>query len=142
MEAQALAYSQMRKNQVVRTGELRGPLGLTAVQERKVLSRLSRAGMIARVWRGEYLFPPRLMLGGKWSPGEFLALNTLMTVVKGKFQVCGPNAFNRYGFDEQVPNRLYAYNTQISGERRIGGVTLRSRLPSSAMAASNTSPSC
>ena len=99
-------------------------MGLTAVQERKVLSRLSRAGMIARVWRGEYLFPPRLMLGGKWSPGEFLALNTLMTVVKGKFQVCGPNAFNRYGFDEQVPNRLYAYNTQISGERRIGGVTL------------------
>jgi len=123
-EAQVLAYGQMRKLRVVRTGDLREPLGLTAPQERKVLSRLSRAGMIARVWRGVYLVPPRLPLGGKWSPGEFLALDALMAAVGGKFQVCGPNAFNRYGFDEQVPNCLYAYNNRLSGERRVGGVTL------------------
>jgi predicted transcriptional regulator of viral defense system len=124
LEAQVLAYSQMRKLRVVETGELRGPLNLTVLQERKVLSRLSRAGMIARVWRGVYLVPPRLPLGGKWSPGEFLALATLMETFRGKFQVCGPNAFNRYGLDEQVPNRLYAYNNRLSGERKIGGVTL------------------
>ena len=33
---------------------------------------------------------------------------------------CGPNAFNRYGWDDQVPNRVYAYNNRVSGERRIG----------------------
>jgi len=120
-EAQVLAYAHMRKLQVVRTGDLHGPLGLTAPQERKVLSRLSR---IARVWRGVYLVPPRLPLGGKWSPGEVLALDTLMAVLKSRCQVCGPNAFNRYGFDEQVPNCLYAYNNRLSGERSIGGVTL------------------
>jgi len=123
-EAQVLAYAQMRKLRVVRTGDLREPLNLNAQQERKVLSRLSRAGMIARVWRGVYLVPPRLPLGGKWSPGEFLALDTLMETLGGKFQVCGPNAFNRYGWDEQVPNRLYACNNRLSGERRVGGVTL------------------
>lgn len=123
-EAQVLAYAQMRKLRVVRTGDLREPLKLTARQERKVLSRLSQAGMIARVWRGVYLAPPRLPLGGKWSPGEFLALDTLMATVRGRFQVCGPNAFNRYGWDDQVPNRLYAYNNRLSGERRVGGVTL------------------
>lgn len=123
-EAQVLAYAQMRKQQVVRTGDLRGPLHLSARQERKVLSRLSQAGMIARVWRGVYLVPSRLPLGGKWSPGEFLALRTLMATVGGAYQVCGPNAFNRYGFDEQVPNRLYAATNRLSGERRVGGVTL------------------
>ncbi|TDI38256.1 MAG: hypothetical protein E2P02_21005 [Acidobacteria bacterium] len=29
------------------------------------------------------------------------------------------NAFNRYGFDEQMPNRIYAYNNRISGDRSI-----------------------
>ena len=123
-EAQVLAYAQMRKLREVRTGDLREPLELDERQERKVLSRLSQAGMIARVWRGVYLVPPRLPLGGKWSPGEFLALETLMATVGAKYQVCGPNAFNRYGFDEQVPNRLYACNNRLSGERQLGSVTL------------------
>jgi predicted transcriptional regulator of viral defense system len=37
---------------------------------------------------------------------------------------CGPNAFNRYGFDQQVPTRIYAYNNRISGERNVGAVAL------------------
>jgi predicted transcriptional regulator of viral defense system len=36
----------------------------------------------------------------------------------------GPNAFNRYGFDDQVPNRVYAYNDRLSGERTVGAVAL------------------
>ena len=89
-EAQVLAYAQMRKLRVVRTGDLREPLKLTARQECKVLSRLSQAGMIARVWRGVYLVPPRLPLGGKWSPGEFLALDTLMATVGPSTRCAGP----------------------------------------------------
>jgi len=41
----------------------------------------------------------------------------------GRYQVCGPNAFNFWGFDEQVPNRVYAYNNRISGERVIAGIS-------------------
>jgi predicted transcriptional regulator of viral defense system len=47
-----------------------------------------------------------------------------MTELDGRYQICGPNAFNRYGFDEQVPTRVYAYNDRISGARRIGSVEL------------------
>ena len=43
---------------------------------------------------------------------------------QGRYQVCGPNAFYRYGWDDQVPNRIYAYNNRLSGERRIGSVAL------------------
>lgn len=118
------AYVQLRGLPTVRVGELRGPLRLSAIQERKLLNRLAKAGLIVRVWRGLYLVPPRLPLGGKWSPNEALALSTLMANQKGQYQICGPNAFNRYGFDDQVPTRVYAYNNRISGERSVGAVAL------------------
>jgi predicted transcriptional regulator of viral defense system len=114
----------MRGQGTVRTGDLRKALSLSPLQERNLLSRLARAGWIARVRRGLYLVPRTLPLGGKWSPDEVLALNTLMDDVKGRYQICGPNAFNRYGFDEQVPAQVYAYNNRISGERSVGAARL------------------
>lgn len=64
--------------------------------------------------------PDRIPPGGHWSPGEYLALATLMEDRDARYQICGPAAFYRYGWDEQIPNRLDAYNTAISGERTIG----------------------
>lgn len=124
LETQLLAYVQMRRLNTVRLGELKGALGITRTQEANLLSRLARAGLIARVSRGVYLVPPRVPLGGRWSPDEILALDTLMTERRGRYQICGPNAFNRYGFTAQVPARVYAYNNRISGTRTIGAVTL------------------
>ncbi|MBA3572669.1 MAG: hypothetical protein H0W34_12040 [Pyrinomonadaceae bacterium] len=125
LETQFFAYTQMRKLRLIRSGDLvSSVLRLTADQERKVLSRLFRGGLIARVRQGLYLVPPRLPLGGVWTPDEMMALNALMEDQKGRYQICGPNAFNRYGFDEQIPNRIYAYNNRISGDRKIGSVQL------------------
>jgi predicted transcriptional regulator of viral defense system len=123
-EMQMLAYLQMRKRQMVKTGELIDPLQLSREQERELFRRMARGGLIVRVRPGFYLVPERLPLGGSWSPDETLALNTLMGDRKGRYQICGPNAFNRYGFDDQIPNRVYAYNNRISGERTIGAVAL------------------
>jgi predicted transcriptional regulator of viral defense system len=108
----------------VRTGELTGPLGLTREQERELFRRMARSGLVARVRRGLYLVPARLPLGGSWSPDEALALDTLLEDRQGRYQICGPNAFSRYGFDDQIPTRVYAYNNRISGERKIGAVEL------------------
>lgn len=52
-----------------------------------LLSRLSRAGLIARVWRGFYLVPQRLPRGGKRSPSEALAISTLMTELQRRYQI-------------------------------------------------------
>ena len=123
-ETRLFAYAQMRGLRTVRAGQLTEPLQLSAIQERKLFSRLAKAGLIARVWRGIYLVPSKLPLGGIWTPDETLALNTLMNEQKGRYQICGANAFNRYGFDEQVPTRVYAYNNRLSGDRRIGSVSL------------------
>ncbi len=121
---QLLAYIQMRKRRTVKTGELLDPLQLSRDQERELFRRMARGGLIARVRPGLYLVPEQLPLGGSWSPDEFLALNTLMEDRNGRYQICGPNAFNRYGFDEQIPSRVYAYNNRISGERTIGVIEL------------------
>jgi predicted transcriptional regulator of viral defense system len=123
-EALLLAYAQMRETRILRTGDLLGPLALSKVQERELFRRLYRGGLIARVRRGLYLVPQRLPLGGSWSPDEILALNTLIEDRGGRYQICGPNAFNRYGFDDQIPNRTYAYNNRLSGNRKIGKVEL------------------
>ncbi len=125
LETQFFAYIQLRKISTVRTGDLTSSLlRLTPGQERKLLSRLSRGGLIARVRQGLYLVPPKLPLGGAWTPDEGLALNTLIEDRGGRYQICGPNAFNRYGFDEQIPTRVYAYNNRISGKRTIGSIVL------------------
>jgi len=124
LEASLLAYAQMRSLRTVRTGELTGPLRITPKQERELFSRMARGGILAQVRRGLYLVPPRLPLGGRWSPDEALALNALMDDRGGRYQLCGPNAFQRYGYDEQVPTRLYVYNDRLSGERNAGAVAM------------------
>jgi predicted transcriptional regulator of viral defense system len=123
-ESTMLAYLQLRKQRTVRTGELVGPLRLTPTQERELFRRMLRGGMIARVRPGLFLVPSTLPLGGAWSPSDGLAITTLMEDRGGRYQICGPNAFNRYAFDEQVPTRVSAYNTKISGARVIGAVSL------------------
>jgi len=39
-------------------------------------------------------------------------------------QITGPNAFNRYGYDEQIPARVCIYNDAISGDRSVGHAEL------------------
>lgn len=122
LEQRFLSYAQLKRLTTVRYGEWRSVLALDALQEKKVLSRLARAGVIVRLKRGLYLFPPRLPVGGVWNPGEYIVLRELMKACgNGRYQFCGWSVFNRYGFTEQVPTRVYAYNNRLSGDRTIGG---------------------
>lgn len=124
LEAAALAYVQMRNLRTVKTDDLAAALRITAKQERELLSRMARSGMIAKVRNGLYLFPPKLPLGGVWTPDEAMAINALMADKQASYQITGPNAFNRYGYDEQIPSRVCIYNNAISGDRSVGRTEL------------------
>ena len=120
MESRFFALAQMKRWTIVRPGMVAPALGLTMDQERDLLRRLNRAGWIVRLQRGIYLVPASLPVGGCWNPPESVVLPALMRERRAQYQICGPGAFNRYGFDEQVPNRLFIYNSRISGSRQIG----------------------
>jgi len=116
------AYVQLKGKDIIRTGELGPVLSISDSKERSLLHRLSNSGWIVRLKRGVYLVPPRIPAGGKYSPGVALILHKLMEEQDGKYQICGPSAFNFYGFDDQIPNVTYAHNNRISGKRTIGNL--------------------
>ena len=119
------AYIQLKEKEIVRTGELFPILGITATQENDLLRRLAGSGWIVRLKRGVYLVPPRLPAGGIYSPGIAIILQKLMVESNGSYQICGPTAFNFYGFEEQLTSITYVYNTIISGRRTIGSLSFQ-----------------
>ncbi len=125
LETAALSLAQMRNLRTLQLGQLASALRITAKQERELLSRMSRSSLIAKVRKGLYLFPPRLPLGGIWTPDEATAINALMADKNARYQITGPKAFNRYGYSEQLSSLTTIYNDAISGERRIGSISLK-----------------
>jgi len=122
LSSRFFAYVQLKGKEIIRTGELAAVLGITESKERSLLHRLAASGWIVRLKRGVYLVPPRIPAGGKYSPGTALILQKLMNEREGKYQICGPTAFNFYGFDDQIPNVTYVYNNRLSGSRTIGNL--------------------
>jgi len=119
------AYVQLKKLDIVRTGEIAPILDISASQERDLFRRLSNSGWILRLKRGLYLVPSRIPAGGKYSPGSALILQTLMEEEQGRYQICGPPAFNFYGLDDQIPSVTYLYNNRISSKRSIGSLAFQ-----------------
>jgi predicted transcriptional regulator of viral defense system len=120
-EMQLLAYAQLKKKEFISSGEIAAALDINAEQEWKLLNRMATSGLIIRLKRGVYLVPSRMPAGGRWTVSGYYILSKLMEVIKGRYQISGPSAFNFYGFDDQVPNRIYVYNDRIFGEKEIGG---------------------
>lgn len=122
LETRLLAYVQFRKKEILRIGEISSALDITAKQERDLLSFMSKKGIVIRLMRGVYLVPQKIPAGGKLAVSEYYILSKLMEVLKGRYQISGPNAFRFYGFDDQIPNKVYVYNNRICGERSIGNI--------------------
>jgi predicted transcriptional regulator of viral defense system len=125
LSSRFFAYIQLKKLDIVRTGDVAPILDISASQERDLFRRLSGSSWILRLKRGLYLVPPRIPAGGKYSPGAALILRKLMEENKGKYQICGPTAFNFYGLDDQIPSVTYLYNNRISGKRTIGSLAFQ-----------------
>ena len=125
LSSRFFAYVQLKKLEIVRTGEIAPLLGITGSQEGDLFHRLSASGWIVRLNRGVYLVPSRIPAGGKYSPGAALILQKLMEEKKGQYQICGPTAFHFYGLDAQIPSVTYLYNNRISGKRSIGNLAFQ-----------------
>jgi predicted transcriptional regulator of viral defense system len=120
-EMQLLAYAQLKKREIISSGEIASALDISAEQEWKLLNRMATSGLIIRLKRGVYLVPSRMPAGGRWTVSGYYILSKLMEVINGRYQISGSSAFNFYGFDDQIPSRIYVYNDRIFGEKEIGG---------------------
>ncbi|MBN1831426.1 MAG: type IV toxin-antitoxin system AbiEi family antitoxin domain-containing protein [Deltaproteobacteria bacterium] len=125
LSSRFFAFIQLKKLDIVHTGEIAPILGISTSQERDLFRRLSDAGWILRLKRGVYLLPPRIPAGGKYSPGAAMILQKLMKEVSGRYQICGPSAFNFYGLDDQIPSVTCLYNNRISGKKTIGSLAFQ-----------------
>ena len=70
LSSRFFAYVQLKKKDIVRTGELLPILDITESQERDLFRRLAGSGWIVRIMRGVYLVPSRIPAGGRYSPGN------------------------------------------------------------------------
>ena len=141
LEMQFFAWTQLENKEQVRTGDFAKVKGLSAKQEADLLYNLSSSGVIVKLWRGLYLVPPKIPLGGSWSPSPYLIISKYMRNLDAKFQISGPALFNLYGYSDQVSAWFTIYNNRISKKlyilqyhldfvkvikKRLGDVTKRS----------------
>lgn len=122
LETRFFSWAQMRRVQIVRTGDLVRGLGINPQQEADLFKNMRRGGRVVQLMRGLYLVPPRLPPGGKWVPSPLLIVATFMRELGAKYQITGPFAFNARGLSYQVPVETCVYNTALSGRREIAGL--------------------
>lgn len=122
LETKFFSWAQMRRVQVVRTGDLVLALALTPQQEADLFKNMRRGGRIVQLQRGLYAVPPRLPPGGKWTPSAPLLVALLMGEMEARYQITGLAAFQLHGLTTQVPIETRVYNTAFSGRREIGGL--------------------
>jgi len=123
--AKFFAYMQMKGLEIVCTGELQKPFKISALQERKLLFRLNKSGLIFRLLRGVYVVPKGIPPGGYWRPNDYLIVAKYMEYYKANYYIGGLSAFNKHGFTTQIPNQLSVYNDKISGLKNFGGIKIR-----------------
>ena len=61
-EMQSLAYAQLRKKDLIFSGEIASALDINAEQEWKLLHRMATSGLIIRLKRGVYLVSSSFLL--------------------------------------------------------------------------------
>ena len=119
IEQRLLKCISLKKVRFITTGDLVTLLSLSNEQEEELLKRSSRKGLLIRLKRGLYLAPEKPVFG-RWNPSEYYLLYYFMKYENIPYQVCGPTLFNKYGFENQLSDITFVYNTKFSRDKQIG----------------------
>jgi predicted transcriptional regulator of viral defense system len=120
LETSFFSWIQLRKIRIVKNGMFSAVTGISLKQERELLNRLAGKSLIVRLQKGIYLVPTRIPPGGKWMPDEYEVIAFYMKAIESSYQIGGFSIFNYYGFENQISNSIFVYNTKISGQKKIG----------------------
>jgi len=81
-----------------------------------LIEKLQKKKRLVPIKKGIYMVVPLRAVDKRWSLSELEMANYLL---KGDYYIGLCNAFNLHGFTEQVPNKLFIFNTRYSSEKEI-----------------------
>ena len=81
-----------------------------------LIEKLLKKRKLVSIKRGIYMIMPFTAIDKKWSPDEQRIVDYLL---KDNYYIGLYNAFNLHHFTEQVPNKLFVFNTKYSSDKKI-----------------------
>lgn len=81
-----------------------------------MIEKLQKKKRIVPVKKGVYMIIPIASIDNKWSIEDKRIVDYLL---KEDYYIGLYNAFNLHGFTEQIPNKLFVFNTKYSADKKI-----------------------
>lgn len=81
-----------------------------------LIEKLQKKKKLVSIKRGVYMVVPFSSINKKWALDEYKIIDYLL---KENYYIGLYNAFNLHGFTEQIPNKLFVFNTKYSADRQI-----------------------
>ncbi len=81
-----------------------------------LIEKLQKKKRLVSIKRGVYMIIPFTSVDKKWALDEYRIVDYLL---KENYYVGVYNAFNLHGFTEQVPNKMFVFNTKYSADKKI-----------------------
>src|SRR3989344_1925920 len=81
-----------------------------------LIEKLQAKKRIVSIKRGVYMVVPFSAVNKKWVLDEYKIIDYLL---KQDYYIGLYNAFNLHGFTEQIPNKLFVFNTKYSFDKEI-----------------------
>ncbi|MFH0906253.1 MAG: hypothetical protein V1824_02865 [archaeon] len=81
-----------------------------------LIEKLQKKKSLVSIKRGVYMIIPFSAVGKRWALDEFRLIDYLL---KEDYYIGLYNAFNLHGFTEQIPNKMFVFNTKYSADKKI-----------------------
>ncbi len=81
-----------------------------------LIEKLQKKKKLVSIKRGIYMVVPFAAVDKKWALDEYSIVNYLL---KEDYYIGLYNAFNIHGFTEQIPIKMFVFNTRYSADRKL-----------------------
>ena len=81
-----------------------------------LIEKLQMKKRLVSIKRGVYMIIPFASIDKKWALEEYKIIDYLL---REDYYIGLYNTFNLHGFTEQIPNKLFAFNTKYSTDKKI-----------------------
>jgi predicted transcriptional regulator of viral defense system len=81
-----------------------------------LIEKLQEKKKLVSIKRGVYMVVPFASIDKIWALDEYRIIDYLL---KEDYYIGLYNSFNLHGFTEQIPNKMFVFNTKYSGEKKI-----------------------